>query len=109
MVGRRINDVPGRFLKHPHQTTMRRIFVPVAFASMALFGVSAEARNGQVDPGLRHAQTLVNQGHAQLQATHRRHPHGYGGHDVKAERLLRRAARELSQAELYRKYNPGNT
>jgi hypothetical protein len=88
---------------------MRRICITVALASITLVGTTAQARSLRPDPGLNQAQKLVSQGNEQLLAAHRRHPRGYGGHDIKAQRLLRRASRELSEAALYRKYNPGNS
>lgn len=84
---------------------MRRILTTIALASISLLGVSTEARADRSAPSLRHTQTLVSEGHSQLQVMHRRHPHEYGGHDVKAERLLKMASRELSEAEDYRRYN----
>lgn len=85
---------------------MTRLSTTIALASAALFSVAAEARSDTMGPELRETQKLIVQGHTQLQAMHRRHPHCYGGHDVRAARLLRMASRELDEAELYRKYNP---
>lgn len=88
---------------------MRRIPSTIAFATISLLSVCADARAERSAAGLRQAQNLVTQGRTQLQVVHRRHPHGYGGHDVKAERFLRMASRELSEAEVYRKYNRGKS
>ena len=86
---------------------MRRLSLAVALASMNFISVHCEARCVHPDLCLHRAANLVSQGDAQIRATHWRNPRAYGGHDVQAERYLRLASRELSEAAVYRKYNRG--
>jgi hypothetical protein len=78
--------------------------------SLALLAVVTDAHAYQKDPAdLAQARQLVGQSRRIVRAAHRRNPHGFGGHEAKAEQLLRLAALQLNEAHDFRIYNPDKT
>jgi hypothetical protein len=74
--------------------------------SLALLAVTTDVHARQSNPAdLAQARRLLGQSRQLVRDAHCRDPHGFGGHEVKAAELLRRAALQLNEARDFRIYN----
>jgi hypothetical protein len=74
--------------------------------SLALLAVTTDVHARQSNPtDLAQARRLLGQSRQLVRDAHCRDPHGFGGHEVKAAELLRRAALQLNEARDFRIYN----
>ncbi|TDV06768.1 hypothetical protein [Paraburkholderia caballeronis] len=90
---------------------MVRIACSLSVASLVLVATVAAAAAQPPHPAsdLAHAQQLVGQSRRLVRDAHRQSPDGFGGHEAKAEKLLRRASVELNAAHDFASYNTVKT
>jgi hypothetical protein len=90
---------------------MRRFALAIVGACLALSATAADAARPRPHPGpgpdteLRKAQTLISQGYRHIAVARKRTPKAFGGHEARAQRLLKQATLELNEAATYREYN----